>query len=113
MRLLTIFLFGVSVLLLSSKQSESADNDFDCNAADLEMYAESHPERIRCRDLQESDPEPNEDQFSGEWKIENGELICDGFLIRRSDKDFCSASVPEDWERFSYNGKTYYIQPLS
>ena len=50
---------------------------------------------------------------SGKWIERNGSRICDGYLTRRKDQDFCAAEVPEDWVPFEFAGKTYYVQPLS
>lgn len=48
----------------------------------------------------------------GEWIEENGSKICIGFLTRVADEDFCASTIPSDWERFEFNGHTYYVQPL-
>ena len=50
---------------------------------------------------------------SGNWVDKNGSRICDGFLTRRADHDFCAAEIPSDWLPFEFDGKTYYMQPLS
>ena len=51
--------------------------------------------------------------YSGEWRYLNGEMICDGYLTRREDKEFCEPNVPDDWRAFRYDGEIYYVQPLS
>jgi hypothetical protein len=49
----------------------------------------------------------------GTWYDQNGSRICEGFLTRNIDEDFCAAEVPIDWVPFEFNGQTYYVQPLS
>ena len=43
---------------------------------------------------------------------QNGARVCDGYMTRFDGEDFCSACPPEDWEPFTFDGQTYYIQPL-
>lgn len=52
-------------------------------------------------------------KFSGEWKEVDGARVCDGYLTRISDDEFCSAEIPADWRRFEFDGKTFYIAPTS
>ncbi len=52
-------------------------------------------------------------EYSGEWVDRNGSRLCDGYLTRREDEDFCVAEVPNDWRPFEFDGKTYHVQPLS
>ena len=49
---------------------------------------------------------------SGEWHLQDGELVCDGFLARSTDGDFCADEVPEDWAPRKFNGQVYYVQPM-
>jgi hypothetical protein len=56
---------------------------------------------------------PTDRILSGEWRVDNGQRICDGYLSRVEDEDFCVAEVPDDWEPFEYEGQTYYVQPLA
>ena len=51
--------------------------------------------------------------YSGKWLEQNGARVCDGFLTRRADEDFCMARVPDDWVAFKYDEQIYYVQPLS
>ncbi len=51
-------------------------------------------------------------QPSGEWQVENGVLVCDGYVVRNSDEDYCAKEVPEDWVPRRFNGEEYYVQPL-
>ena len=50
---------------------------------------------------------------SGKWIDKDGAKICDGYLTRRADQDFCAAEIPADWVPFEFDGTTYYIQPLA
>lgn len=49
----------------------------------------------------------------GEWRDENGARVCDGYMTRFADQDYCAAEVPEDWVLFEFNGEDLYIQPLT
>ena len=58
---------------------------------------------------------PLEDRpkFSGEWIERDGLRTCDGYLTRVENEDYCAAGVPADWQPFEFDGRTYYIQPLT
>lgn len=56
--------------------------------------------------------QPSE-RFSGKWQSERGALVCDGYVTRNSREDYCESQVPEDWQRFEFDGEIYYTQPLS
>ena len=49
----------------------------------------------------------------GRWLEENGSLVCDGYLTRRSSEDFCEEQIPAEWQAYEFNGKTYYVQQLA
>jgi hypothetical protein len=49
---------------------------------------------------------------SGDWHLQDGELVCDGYLARSADEDFCADEVPEDWVPRKFNGQVYYVQPM-
>lgn len=53
-----------------------------------------------------------DDEYSGKWVERDGVMVCDGYLTRVEDEDHCVAEVPDDWEKFTFDGKTYYMQPL-
>lgn len=50
---------------------------------------------------------------SGQWREEDGAIVCDGYMTRYSDQDYCAAEVPEDWVPFELDGQQLYIQPLA
>ena len=96
----------------------------------LTRYAENHPDVIRLRRLVESanavcafspgdglpkleDYMTQHDLPSGKWRERDGVRVCDGYMTRFADQDYCSAEVPEDWVPFSFNGQRYYIQRLN
>ncbi len=58
-------------------------------------------------------PSPHADLKSGEWEMIDGSKICRGYLTRFDSEEFCAKSVPSDWKAFTYDGQTYYMQPLS
>ena len=49
---------------------------------------------------------------TGEWIEKDGMRVCDGYLTRFENEDYCAAEVPSDWQPFEFNGRTYYVQPL-
>ena len=53
------------------------------------------------------------DLSAGRWENKDGAMICHGYLTRFKSEDFCAAEVPDDWIPFTFDGQTYYIQPLS
>ncbi|MCZ6827356.1 MAG: hypothetical protein O7D88_07640 [Gammaproteobacteria bacterium] len=60
------------------------------------------------------EPEDSEHSFSGEWQILDGyRKVCDGYLTRSGGDDYCQKEIPADWLSFEFEGKTYYLQPLS
>ena len=58
-------------------------------------------------------PLDDQPEFSGEWIERDGVRTCDGFLTRIESEDFCAAKVPTDWRPFEFDGRTYYVQPLT
>ena len=59
-------------------------------------------------------PDPiDSPSYSGEWIERDGTRICDGYLARREDQDFCVVEIPDDWIPFEFGGNTYYSQPLT
>jgi hypothetical protein len=58
-------------------------------------------------------PDAADSRYSGHWAMRDGVRICDGYLTRRRDQDFCEAEVPNDWVAFEFGGQTYYAAPLS
>lgn len=51
--------------------------------------------------------------YSGEWIKRGGIWECDGYLTRFADEEFCTANLPNDWVPFEFEGRTFYVQPLS
>ncbi len=49
----------------------------------------------------------------GNWVRRGGALVCEGYMTRYADEDFCASEVPEDWRPFELDGQTYYVQPLA
>jgi hypothetical protein len=81
-----------------------------------QRYAEDHPDVVRLRKLAERQQAKcsgavDQTPRSGEWVKKDGALVCDGYMTRRADQDYCSAEIPEDWVPFTYDGKEYYMQP--
>ena len=53
------------------------------------------------------------DLSPGTWRQEGDARICDGYMTRFSDVDYCAAQVPDDWEPFEFDGTIYFVQPLA
>ncbi len=82
----------------------------------LETYTERHPEVFLFRLEVESaaaDCAVASDLPPGRWQYQNGTRVCDGYMTRFDNQDYCSGEPPEDWIPFSFDGQRYYIQPLS
>lgn len=58
-------------------------------------------------------PDENPPRLPGKWKDVDGARICEGYLTRIADDEFCSAEIPSDWKRFEFDGKSYYVAPTS
>lgn len=72
------------------------------------------PEGYSLNFLPEADEYVSETGLpAGEWRNESGMLICDGYMTRFADQDYCAAEVPEDWTEFEFDGRKYYVQPLA
>ncbi len=83
----------------------------------LLRYTENHPDVARLRRLIEtSEAECSasaaQSSPSGQWVERDGQIVCDGYLTRFDDHDYCSAEAPDDWTPFSFDGELYYLQPL-
>ena len=108
--------FASVVLLVSPVLAEQNYVDVDCSPEKLAERPEGHPHREMCaatQDDKNDEAANNGKEYSGEWVNRDGELVCDGYLMRKANEDFCSATVPDDWKPFWFNGKTYYVQPLN
>ena len=51
--------------------------------------------------------------MSGKWIEQDGVPMCDGYLTRVENEDYCEAQVPEDWQPFEFDGRTYFMIPLT
>ncbi len=51
--------------------------------------------------------------YSGQWIERGGVKECDGYLTSMEDEAFCSSEIPRDWVPFEFEGRTYYVEPLS
>jgi hypothetical protein len=89
--------------------------------AELEIlrsrYSDNHPDVVRLSKLIEAaqaqcSGAPGDKMPSGEWRVQDGMRVCDGYIVRDADQDYCAAEVPEDWVPFTFDGQEYYIQPL-
>ena len=89
------------------------DSHQDLNDALIDQYTETHPPQEQSRSGYLAAPDNSAHGFSGEWQYLDGRRVCDGYMTRNFDEEFCEAEVPEDWLPFTYDGETYFVQPLS
>lgn len=77
----------------------------------LKRFTEKHPDVIALREqIEACTAQPQ--LRSGEWVKKDGAFVCDGYLTRSTDRDFCSPLPPQDWVPFTFEGQQYYVQPL-
>ena len=84
----------------------------------LQTYGEDHPDVVRLRQLADAAKDQchaaaGQAPRSGKWIEKDGVRRCDGYMTRRADQDYCSAEIPEGWVPFTFNGREYYMQPLT
>ena len=80
---------------------------------DDQPVAASVPPIIYDTVLNFSDDQAGSRSKTGRWELKNGSMICRGYLMRVESEDYCSATVPNDWRPFTYDGETFYVQPLA
>lgn len=105
--------------------AEESDDNSDATAT--EKLSELTPEQLKqlLDELMADEtrgfviPPPNsgplEDrqEYSGQWIDRNGVKNCDGYLTRLEDDEYCSSEIPSDWVPFKFEGRTFFVQPLS
>ena len=60
---------------------------------------------VRC-------PGARETPLAGEWVERDGSRFCNGYLTRVESEEFCVSEIPEGWVPFTFEGQTYFVQPL-
>lgn len=50
---------------------------------------------------------------SGNWYLQDGIRVCDGYIVRNANEEYCASEIPEDWVPYSFDGQEYYVQPLT
>jgi len=126
-----VFLFAIILFLVTCQRPTT--NDQPRQSSDATRPEEAGPEAVVTDEMAEAEREAQiamelaEQEFGfilegsirpgelpqGTWFDQNGSRICDGFLTRNVNEDYCAAVVPGDWVPFEFNGQTYYMQPLS
>jgi hypothetical protein len=86
----------------------AAEAEYARHRRDYDLSAQ---QCVTLLELQPSLGSRNEPR-SGEWRIEDGRLVCDGYIVRRTDKDYCTDEVPEDWVPRGYDGQQYFFHRL-
>ena len=97
----------ILLLLLASCQRQDAN---DARILDPENLAREY---AVVEQLIQAREHPSDNNFSGKWIEGDGARICDGYLTRWSNEEFCAADIPDDWTPFEFNGQTYYRQLLA
>ena len=102
--------FLLMALLLVGCEPDSSQN---LNDDLIDRYVETHPVDEILSSHSMAAANNSEQKFSGEWLYINDDRVCDGYLTRNASEEFCEVNIPEDWRPFAYDGKTYFVQPLS
>ena len=90
------------------------------------LGCQPEPDAGRSDDSSYTTPRPsssdNDDEFRkyleknyvspGKWVEKNGSRVCDGYLTRYEESDYCVAELPDGWLPFEFDGNTYYAVPL-
>ena len=97
----------IFLLLLASCQDQDVS---DVRAPDSEQLSQEY---AVLEQLRQAIEDSSNDDFSGEWIDGDGARICDGYLTRLGNEEFCEASIPDNWTPFEFNGQTYHRQPLA
>ena len=50
--------------------------------------------------------------LAGEWVERDGSRFCNGYMTRVESEEFCVSENPEGWVPFTFEGQTYFVQPL-
>lgn len=114
------------VLITLSGMTIAEDLETDLKELESELADELTPEQLErlYEFLEEEDrafvmppkalaPSENQPEYSGEWIERDGVRECDGYLTRIEGEDYCRADIPTDWQPFEFNGKTFFVQPLT
>ena len=83
----------------------------------LLKYNDNHPAVVRLTRFIEAAQAQcsgamGNNQPSGNWHIQNGIRVCDGYIVRNANEEYCASEIPEDWVPYSFDGQEYYVQPL-
>jgi hypothetical protein len=54
-----------------------------------------------------------ETPLAGEWVERDGSRFCNGYMTRVESEEFCVSEIPEGWVPFTFEGQTYFVQPLA
>jgi hypothetical protein len=54
-----------------------------------------------------------ETPLAGEWVEKNGSRFCNGYMTRVESEEFCVPEIPQGWVPFTFEGQTYFVQPLA
>lgn len=71
------------------------------------------PDTLRITDEQGANVPAFLDLREGQWVERNGALVCEGYMTRFADENYCAAEPPSEWRAFEFDGQTWYMQPLS
>ena len=84
----------------------------------LARFSDNHPDVVGLTRFIEALQEQcsgakGNNQPSGNWHIQNGIRVCDGYIVRNANEEYCASEVPEDWVPYPFDGQEYYVQPLT
>jgi hypothetical protein len=106
---LRIVVLYSSILALSAVLAEEQTDESDTEPK--QEYEQLTPEKKA--EIYGDLTNENRTKRSGRWLKEDGASVCDGYLTQVEGEDYCAAEIPDDWQPFTFNGKTYYMQPLT
>lgn len=52
-------------------------------------------------------------ELSGKRIGRDGILVCEGYLSRVESEDYCEERIPDDWQPFEFDGRTFFMIPLT
>ena len=78
-----------------------------------EQEEHAHNERLQLQDIEREEILAYLERNQSNWVERDGTLVCEGYMTRYEDEEYCASVVPEDWRPFEFDGQTFYMQPLA